>query len=243
MSKELKLLVEKLGITIDKAAMLPSGATTLGHDFELNPEDFLERAEDDYELGGSASLLNSITNAKRAIHCQIDQVLISLGFSPKRLNLPKKVEMLDRLGFLAPRILRKVTDARNVLEHEYSSPTLEQVEDALDLAALFIGATNRVLQAFWSDFSLGNHDEQVDQFHCKNELSFIFNDYEKGFTILACTNVSPETEPETRVVIGEVFIKPTDEIFPDIVRLVVAFRHESKTQEALKQFFAILSKL
>lgn len=242
MSKELKLLIEKLGITEDKAIKLCSGGRTLSHDFDVNPEDFLERAEEDYELGGSASLLNAITNAKRAIHCQIDQVLISLGFRSKRWNLPQKIEMLNKLGFIAPRILKRVTDARNVLEHEYNAPTIEQVEESLDLASLFIGATNRFLEGFGDEFYLGNYDEQVDSFHCKHELSFGFGYKEKGFDIIGRTNVSPEREPRTEVVVGQIFIKPTDEIFPDIVRLVVAGDSDMKVEKALNQFFATLSK-
>jgi hypothetical protein len=242
MSKELKLLIDRLGITEDRAIMLLSGGSTLKSEFELNPEDFLERAEDDYELGGSAALLNSITNAKRAIHCQMDQALVSLGYTPNRWKLPKKVEVLAQLGFVTPRILKRVTDARNMLEHEYSSPTLEQVEEALDLASLFIGATNRLLEGFWGEFNLGNYDEQVDTFHCKNELQINFGYFEKGFNVRGCTNVSPEREPETRVILEEIFIKPSDQIYTDIVRLVASADRESKLEKALKQFFVTLSK-
>ncbi len=242
MSRELKLLVEKLGITEDKATKLLSGGSVLSYQFDLTPEDFLERAEDDYELGGSASLLNAITNAKRAIHCQIDQALKSLGFNLKRWNQTKKIEMLLQLGFVAPRILKRVTNARNVLEHEYIAPTIDQVEEALDLAALFVGATKRFLESFEGEFNIGNYDEQVDLFNFKNQLSFSFGYGEKGFNIRGYVNMSPETEPRTDTEIGAVFIKPTDKIFPDIVRLVIAGNRELKLEKALNQFFATLSK-
>jgi hypothetical protein len=242
MSKELKTLIESLGITEDKVIKLSSGGSSLNHDFDINPEDFLQRAEDDYEIGGSAALLNSITNAKRAIHCQIDQALLCLGFNTKRWNLPKKAELLVRLGFVAPRILKRVTHTRNVLEHEYVSPTLEQVEEALDLAALFVEATNRHLEGFGHEFYIGNHDEQVDSFHFRKELGFHFGYEEKGFQIWGRTNVSPELNPRTDVEIGEAFIKPNDEIFIDIVRLVVAGDNEVKVKKALVQFFTTLNR-
>jgi hypothetical protein len=242
MSSDLKLLIEKLGVKEDKAIKLCSGGRELVDDVDLNPTDFLERAEEDYELGGSASLLNSITNAKRAIHCQIDQTLTSLGFNSKRWNLPQKIDMLNRLGFIAPRILKRVTDARNVLEHEYSAPTIQQIEESLDLAALFLGATNRYLENFGDEFSIGNRDEQVDAFCCKNELRFSFGYKEKGFNVVAFSNVSPECELRTDFVVGRVFIKPTDEIFPNVIRLVVASDNDVKIEKALKSFFTTISK-
>ena len=241
MSKELALLIEKLGISEEKVIKNCSGAGSLYHDFDVNPEDFLEGAEEDFELGGNASLLNAITNAKRAIHGQIDQALLSFGFKSTRWRLSQKIEMLNKLGFIAPRILKRVTDARNLLEHEYSAPTIEQVEDSLDLASLFIGATKRFLESFWDDFYLGNEDEQVDGFHFKHELSFSFDYREKGFWIVGRTNVSPERETETGIVIGQVFIKPNEDIFPAIVRLVVAGDNDVKIQRALDQFFANLN--
>jgi len=245
MTKELKTLVNKLGIMQDNAVKQIVSASVLFHPFDINPEEFLERAEDDYELyelGDTSSLLNSITNAKRAIHSKIDEALMSLGFTPKRWSLREKVEKLVSLGFIAPRILKRVADARNMLEHEYSAPTSEQVEEALDLAALFIGATNRVLEAFWGEFSLGNYDEQDDLGDFRNELIFVFWQNPIHFNVIGRTNINWGQQPGNNIIIGKVFIKPIDEIYTDIVRLVVAGERESKEDEALDQFFGTLSK-
>jgi hypothetical protein len=87
------------------------------------------------------------------------------------------------LGFVAPRILKGVTQARNVSEHQYAAPSMEQVEEALDLAALFIEAINRHLDNFNNEFNIGNSDEKVDPCHCARELSFEFDDREKRFRV------------------------------------------------------------
>ncbi|PVZ20475.1 MULTISPECIES: hypothetical protein [unclassified Pseudomonas] len=62
----------------------------------------------------------------------------------KRSNVPKKIERLKALGLLAPSLLRKVVDMRNILEHEYSTPELEKVEDALDIASLFVMSASAI---------------------------------------------------------------------------------------------------
>lgn len=242
MSVELKRLINELGITEDRAVRLISGGGSLRvHKFDINPQDFLQRAEDDYEQGGSSALLNTITNAKRAIHCQIDQALLTLGYDLKRWNLPRKVELLVQLGFVAPRILKRVTDARNVLEHEYKLPTPDQAEEALDLAVLFIEATNRHLYLFEDDFVIGNFDERTDVFHCKNETYFRF--YDQHPKHLIASGHRDITSDETflkSVSIGAIKITPTDNIFKYIIRLVVAGDNETKTQRALSQFFTAL---
>ncbi len=58
---------------------------------------------------------------------------------PEPYNFPGRLEKLQALGVLAPRIIRKIVQLRNVLEHEYYLPKRAEVEDALDVTALFIG--------------------------------------------------------------------------------------------------------
>src|SRR5688572_20286277 len=129
---------------------------------DIEPRDFLELAEEDLERGRDAALLNAITNAKRAIHCQVDYVLACLGYDPQRLSTAAKFELFDRFGFVAPRILRRVTKLRNVLEHEYIRPPEEQVIDAVDLAALFVEGVGRHLRAFDVGFALGSKSELLE---------------------------------------------------------------------------------
>jgi hypothetical protein len=114
-SNQLKQWLVELDIKRHDAIILPSGGGRLRFDLEVSPEEFLMRAEDDYELGGSAAQLNVVTNAKRAIYAQIDEVLLALGFESRRWDIRRKLNGFASLGFLSPRVLKKVASARNIL--------------------------------------------------------------------------------------------------------------------------------
>ena len=52
---------------------------------------------------------------------------------------------MNSIGVISPGILKKINRKRNFLEHEYIYPSKEEVEDALDVAKLFVAYTNRYL--------------------------------------------------------------------------------------------------
>lgn len=109
----------------------------------LEPRDFLNFAvEDSLTLGKERSRVNCLGNSKRAIDAQIDRLIQHLGFLPlarrQRWNIPKRLEFVAGSGVLTPRILRKITHLRNRLEHDFATPSKRDVEDALDVATLFV---------------------------------------------------------------------------------------------------------
>jgi hypothetical protein len=237
MYQDLRELVNKLEIKREKAIKLESGGIGLEHQFEINPDDFLQRAEDDYEQGDSAALLNSITNSKRAIHCQIDQALAVFGFNVRNWNFTRKTELFERLGFVAPRMLRKINRVRNALEHEYTLPIESEVEEALDLAILFVNATCRHLEPFMGEFNIGNIDERVDEFHFSKELRIQFYDEQKSYTVQAAIGVTPESLGSAGSIIGEIYLDAKHEVFKDLIYLTVAGNRENKVEKALNAFF------
>jgi HEPN domain-containing protein len=160
--RQLKALFDQLELREHGIKKNVSGGSELNSDFEPNAEDILQAAEDDFELNDYAGAL---TSAKRAISCQIDDVLECLGYPWRRKQLREKLDLIARCGFAAPRILKRVNDARNLLEHEYVHPTSETTEEALDIATLFVNATRRHFQMFMGEFYVGNDGERVDQFH------------------------------------------------------------------------------
>jgi len=145
MTIDLKHLIRDMKIDPDKVQLFLDGAVLVLEDLapfeggKLTPMEFLVQAENDYDTGGQAALLNSITNSRRAIQCQIDQWIRAFRFDASKNN-KKKIEIISELGY-APRILRKVADARNLLEHDYKLPRIQEVEEALDLAWLFISVS------------------------------------------------------------------------------------------------------
>lgn len=115
----------------------------------LDPRDFLKFAmEDSLAPDRERSRVNCLSNCKRAIDAQIDRLIRRLGFLPlarkQRWNIPKKLDFISQSGLLAPRILRNINRLRNRLEHEFAPPSRRQVEDALDVAMLFVSYADLV---------------------------------------------------------------------------------------------------
>lgn len=109
----------------------------------VSPHEYLRYAELDLLTGGNHGIVNALSNAKRAIDCQVTNILQGFGLViPKQF--PTKLEKVAALGLVAPRIVRKIVRLRNLLEHEFNSPQLAEVEDAVDVATLFIEATRRI---------------------------------------------------------------------------------------------------
>jgi hypothetical protein len=133
---------------MSKCAVSLAGGSFTMTELKTSPVEFLSLAEDDFERGGLSALINATTNSKRAIVCQIDQLLISFGYQSLRWNVPKKLERLRALGLLAPSLLRKIVDVRNILEHEYKAPDLEFVEESLDIASLFVMSASAMFIPF-----------------------------------------------------------------------------------------------
>lgn len=129
------------------------GIESLKYSTPVTPPEYLQYAEADLLGGSSHGLVNALSNAKRAIDCQVTNILQGFGLSiPKQF--PNKLEKIAALGLVAPRIIKKIVRLRNLLEHEFHNPQLTEVEDAVDVATLFLEATRRIYSngictSFW----------------------------------------------------------------------------------------------
>jgi hypothetical protein len=117
--------------------------------FEISPQELLKFGEEDLTSGKEKkNLVNALSNVKRAIDCQLDILLHDYGYYIKskkeKWNFPDKINFLKNKKIIAPRILEKINRIRNLLEHEFKVPQQEAVEDALDVATLFIGYAERL---------------------------------------------------------------------------------------------------
>jgi hypothetical protein len=121
--------------------------------FDVGAHDFLRFGRSDFRTGSLRGRVNALSNAKRAIDCQIDSLLFAFGLLSlsrrQHWNFPAKMKTLKHIGVVTPEILRKIVRRRNVLEHEYHSPGNDEVEDALDIAELFIKYTDDFLRYEW----------------------------------------------------------------------------------------------
>ncbi len=234
-----------LGIERKKATRILQGGGSLDTSFTIDAEDFLQQAEDDYEMGGNSALLNVVSNAKRAIHAQIDGVLSALGYKIKNRNTEQKLALFGELGFVAPRILKRVNNARNVLEHEYTVPTMEQVQEAIDLATLFVNATRRHTVSWEHEMLIGNRDQQIEDSMFSRVLSLSFEHDDKLLHLAGEIDALPFSEKMDRIeegtytgcTVGSVILSAQDILFKYFIRLIIANDRQRKAQEALDRIF------
>lgn len=118
-----------------------------------SPRYYLNYARKDLsESNTSRNRVNALSNAKRALHFQIDIITRALGiqklYNKSIINFPQKLSFCKDCGVTSPSILQKLNKVRNKLEHEYSIPTKTQVSDYLDIVELFLAATDRIVNQF-----------------------------------------------------------------------------------------------
>ncbi|WP_139421425.1 MULTISPECIES: hypothetical protein [Chryseobacterium] len=156
--------------------------------FDISPKDFLKFAKEDLKEGNEKGFINSITNSKRAIDCQIDQTIETLiskyeNFNPIindflqyfefESDIPIKLRIIHALNLAPSLIISKSRTLRNKLEHMYKKPEIDDVKEALDVADLFIRSVTGKLGMLWSEFEIVDWKD--------NELTFEY--LEKQFKI------------------------------------------------------------
>lgn len=143
--------------------------------FEIEAEDFLEFAKKDSEGQDLRSCVNALGNVKRAIECRIDSILCVYCLHKKSekegWDFPKKIEIVEQLGIVAPSILKRINKKRNELEHRYVKPTSEEVADGRDVAKLFLAYTEALVTKPITSFG------KMDDYEIKL-------DREKGYAML-----------------------------------------------------------
>lgn len=188
-------------------------------------------AELDIVGDDSRALVNGLSNAKRAIDAQIDLVYQSLYIKPEVLK-KQKLEVLNDLGIVVPRIIRKIRDARNLLEHEYKCPTKDQVEDAIDVAMLFVTACSRTMCMFPSYLYIANEDSEPDNVHLYKRSVHVSADWKHSKFIVRPNVVRDKQEKRIEVTNKEF-------LYYDILRIYVIShieKDESKALEALRKY-------
>ena len=241
---DLRHFFHELEVTRETAVLWGECGPSLDHVFDVTPEEFLDLAEQDFERGGDSARINCITNAKRAFECQVDKLLYCVGYDPRALGkIQKRLQRLREVGFLAPRILRKINDARSVLEHEYVLPSPEEAEQGLDLASLFIEATNRYISPLNGDFLIGKENEWCESGlfrHFRNQISFGFEETDKQFRIAAFKNLPENDFADLKAChIGTILIGVEDKVYAHVLRIALTIDRKTKRQEkeALQNLF------
>lgn len=111
-----------------------------------SPRDYIEFAKLDLGDGRSSrNLVNALSNVKRALHLRMEDLCIGFGaVDLRKLNsFPVLAEYIRKCGIVAPRVLDRLNKLRNTVEHAYAIPDESEVETFIDVAELFLAATNR----------------------------------------------------------------------------------------------------
>lgn len=120
--------------------------------FAVSPEEYLSYAEKDLAIGDKQHLIGALSNAKRSLDCQVELLLMGLRLHTKakreRMSVPSKLTLINQIGIVAPRILNKLNRMRNLIEHEFSAPSTEAVEDFVDAVSLFLFGTRMFIREF-----------------------------------------------------------------------------------------------
>ncbi len=168
------MTVDEMLSMIEKpsACFLSNSYDSVDVPFPISSLEYLKFAEEDLKEDSERGRVNALSNAKRSLDARIESILIGFGFhrtaKAENWKMPKKLAFLTNLGILAPRVLTKLNRTRNLIEHEFHCPTREQVEDFVDVVALFNESTKVYLN------HLPNQAEVCDESDYETWFSFNF---------------------------------------------------------------------
>jgi hypothetical protein len=106
----------------------------------LEPIEYLDFARVDILEGTSRAAINSLSNAKRAIHLAIEKYLdfLGLGNYAKKTNFPEKLNILQDLGAFPIRMIDALNKKRNLVEHDFVDIDIDEAKDFLDITEMFL---------------------------------------------------------------------------------------------------------
>jgi hypothetical protein len=134
---------------------------------DIWPSTYLDFARADFDQEKSArSWVNTVSNAKRALHLQVDALAVALGWShvKGRNDFPTKLNFLGSCGVLSPTIIKRINRFRNSVEHDYYIPSEDEALEYLEIVELYLGATHHTATYFpdWVDAQLISDAEDYD---------------------------------------------------------------------------------
>lgn len=237
------------------------GDSWLSHDYDIKPEDFLAFSEKDLKQGDQHGLINALTNAKRAVDCQTDNIISCLGYDPSetlpenvasyidsfqnkngKIDATQNLKLLHALDIVPSGLVSEMRMIRHNLEHRYKYPSKEDVSNFVDLAKLFIRSTEYVLKLFPDYWML--IDTEVPQLKTKIIL-IEYPHKEKRFR-LSFKNMEKIDGSQLQVglrsrLVDQIYIEPTSVLFLPLVALNVTAAVDGYLQPSLESMVAIVS--
>jgi len=245
-----------LKIDFSKTIIERLGGGSLGTNTELTPKDFIRFSKQDFAAKDKKGLINSLTNAKRAIDCQIDNVLIEFGIEPDSIekaseslineiklnqkDLPFKLKLVQALGLSPGNLTAKVRNLRHKLEHYYKVPKDIEVEEAIEIAELFILSIESKTKILDDHFVISSANfKHIDTLkELKTKKYDILNP--KHFETQICVNFMPyhkkiEIAPLKELkTLKKINLTAKDSLYYYFIRLVNHLDEQVECEEDLK---------
>lgn len=199
--------------------------------FNINASDFLRFAKQDYYEGETRGLINAVTNAKRAIDCQVDTVLKIFGVDILKGRNPSiegflsnfqstesnfKMKLIEALNLAPSFIVNETRLIRHHLEHFYKEPNVEDVKRSIDVASLFVDAVQGKFRGIMTDFAFANSPINDDTNVLSPYISIIYNLKERQFNIETFNSSGfkcrIDSKDETYYSLLRLIISPEDEM-------------------------------
>ncbi|MDA3879485.1 MAG: hypothetical protein PF436_03775 [Prolixibacteraceae bacterium] len=197
--RTLELIKEILKLDFTSTIIERDSGSVGESDFELKPRDFLRLSKKDFKTDSDGGLINALTNAKRAIDCQIDTSFNIFGISYDNISmssedlvklvnidasdLPFKLKLVRALDFAPSGVISNIRTLRNKLEHYYKKPEKNEVDSAIELAELFILSVENRIRFIEENLSLTDRKNYIEYGVYNSSVNIDFCKAEKHFKL------------------------------------------------------------
>jgi len=245
---ELIDIIKNTKINLEKAILIYSSGEGADDLFEIQPKEFLRFAKLDFKENGKRGLINSLTNSKRAIDCQIDFALQTLGIKYdkipiqsgkiieltdlKKEDISHKLKLIHALNMAPSSLISNTRLLRNKLEHYYKKPTEKEVKEALELAELFILSLESKLKIIENEFYITDSENYNDHWNYSNSINIFFKQKENKFSIIG-KNKSKNFEEKIE-------LTSENEEYYGMIRIMNSIHDQIDSEDSFKYFLEMI---
>ena len=247
----LELFQKKLKLDFSNIIIEVDCGNNVNFNFELKPQDFLRFAKIDIKGDTQKDYINALTNAKRAIDCEIDGALLKFGIKYDRIkeiansankivelvnfenaNLSYKLKLIRALDFAPIDLISKYRNLRNKIEHHYQKPKKNKALEAIDIAELFILSIESKTQIIIENLFITDKHNYINNWVYKNFAQLQF-DLEKKLFLL--------TFYVDNLKINSLEFNKNDILFYAFIKLLNNINDEFNFLESFKIFLKLIN--
>jgi len=244
----LELIQKQLKLDFSSIIIERDGGSENKLDFEIKPRDFLRFAKSDFNNQEDKGYINALTNAKRAIDCQIDGAFSQFGITYDKISnsahnlislidsensdLGFKLKLIKALDFAPSGLIAKSRNLRNKLEHYYQKPQKNEVAEAIELAELFILSVENRTRIIEENFFLTDKKNYIKDWEYNNFIQFQFDKEKKIFCLTFSIN---------KKVIETLNFNENDSLFYSLIKMYNNINDNIDFTESLRIFLRMIN--